>query len=361
MTARRGGLRASVRRNHGERASVAVNLTVTHPAGRPLAASGGPKVRDTRDVEAPRPDADAVRAALTRILASDMFASTGRMSRLLRFVVERTLDGHGDEIKEYVLGTEVFDRGADYDPRLDSIVRVEVRRLRTKLDEYYAGPGSGDPLVIRIRRGTYVPEFDVRPPAPAAPVAPGAPTVDPPAAMAAPASAAAPGGREPSGGRTLFWIGGMLTLLAAAIVMVQVARSPGPALADSTRPRLAVLPFAHLTPEDGQPAVARRVTDDITTMIVGLHEGLEIVPRASAGQFTAEPRVVRDVARALNADWLVEGTVRHQGATLVVEVRLIDAARDRKTWVERFYAAPEGLDDLTREIAAGIVAAAVGR
>ena len=99
-------------------------------------------------------DESAVRAALDRILASEAFASTARMSRLLRLVVERSLEGRADEIKEYVLGTEVFDRGPDYDPRLDAIVRVEARRLRTKLDEYYAGPGADDPVLVLIKRGT---------------------------------------------------------------------------------------------------------------------------------------------------------------------------------------------------------------
>ena len=77
-----------------------------------------------------------VRAALDHVLASQTFVNSGRLSRMLRFVVERTLDGQGDQLKEYLLGVEVFDRPSEYDPRLDSIVRVEARRLRAKLSEY---------------------------------------------------------------------------------------------------------------------------------------------------------------------------------------------------------------------------------
>ena len=98
-------------------------------------------------------EADAVRAQLDRILASPGFVNADRLSRFLRFVVERTLEGEGDQLKEYRLGTEVFDRPADYDPRLDSIVRVEARRLRSKLAEYYDGPGRTDPLSIRAAAG----------------------------------------------------------------------------------------------------------------------------------------------------------------------------------------------------------------
>src|SRR5688572_14132707 len=102
------------------------------------------------------PTADAVHPQLERILASPGFANAGRLSRFLRFVVERTLAGEGDQLKEYLIGTEVFDRAADYDPRLDSIVRVEARRLRAKLQEYYAGPGRDDSVTISVDKGSYV-------------------------------------------------------------------------------------------------------------------------------------------------------------------------------------------------------------
>src|SRR5688500_14338259 len=112
------------------------------------------------------PDAAAVRAQLERILASPGFANAGRLSRFLRFVVERTLDGEGDQLKEYRLGTEVFDRPSDYDPRLDSIVRVEARRLRSKLAEYYEGPGRADPIAIRVDKGSYTAAFERTTPEP---------------------------------------------------------------------------------------------------------------------------------------------------------------------------------------------------
>ena len=104
------------------------------------------------------PSPDEVRAQLERLLAAPAFAS-GRHPRFLRYVVDRTLAGEADQLKEYVLGMEVFDRSDGYDPRLDSIVRVEARRLRAKLGEYYAGAGADDPVVIEIPRGSYAPVF----------------------------------------------------------------------------------------------------------------------------------------------------------------------------------------------------------
>lgn len=102
---------------------------------------------------------EETRAELQRILASDTFLSARRSSSFLKFVVERHLADEADGIKEYLIGTEVFDRPAQFDPRLDPVVRIEAGRLRKKLDEYYEGPGAGDPIVIEIPKGGYVPAF----------------------------------------------------------------------------------------------------------------------------------------------------------------------------------------------------------
>ena len=101
-----------------------------------------------------------VRATLDALLASDGFINSLRLSRFLRFTVEKALAGEGAELKEYLLGTEVFDRGQDFDPRLDPIVRVEARRLRSKLQEYYDGPGRESPVRITMRKGSYAPAFE---------------------------------------------------------------------------------------------------------------------------------------------------------------------------------------------------------
>ena len=100
-----------------------------------------------------------VQAALDRILASVTFARTERLSRLLRFVVTRTIEGQGEQLKEYLLGVEVFDRRQSYDPRIDPIVRVDAARLRSKLREYYEKEGRDDAVLIDFNKGSYVPTF----------------------------------------------------------------------------------------------------------------------------------------------------------------------------------------------------------
>ena len=84
------------------------------------------------------------------------------MVRFLRFTVERTLAGQADQLKEYLIGVEVFDRKPSYDPRVDPIVRVEARRLRAKLKAYYDGDGSADAVLIEFVSGGYAPRLALR-------------------------------------------------------------------------------------------------------------------------------------------------------------------------------------------------------
>ena len=111
-----------------------------------------------RQFEESVPDAE-VRQQLRRIVESDVFRRSAQMERFLKLTVERTLLGRPEELKEYALGRDVFNRGEDYDPRTDSIVRVEAQRLRRKLRQYYESQGSRDPVVITLPPGSYVPVF----------------------------------------------------------------------------------------------------------------------------------------------------------------------------------------------------------
>jgi len=102
-------------------------------------------------------DAD-VRAQLQRILSSDIFARSDRLTAFLRFIVQQTLDGHGGALKEQLLALEVYGKGVDFNSAIDPIVRVDARRLRDKLREYYvsapAAPRSRCSLEWHRARGT---------------------------------------------------------------------------------------------------------------------------------------------------------------------------------------------------------------
>ncbi|HBY60686.1 MAG TPA: hypothetical protein DEH78_12745 [Solibacterales bacterium] len=96
---------------------------------------------------------------LSRILASPGFANSPRLSRLLRYLVERAQAGEPNDLKESVIGVLVFDREPGFDPRADSIVRSSARQLRYKLEEYYRTAGAGDPWRVELPKGSYVPLF----------------------------------------------------------------------------------------------------------------------------------------------------------------------------------------------------------
>src|ERR1043166_4897504 len=106
------------------------------------------------------PPADAVRAQLTRILASQIFSRSDRLTAFLTYIVEQTLAGHGAALKEQVLAMEVYGKGADFGGAVDPIVRVDARRLRDKLREYYAF-APHDRLIISVPKGSYAPIFQM--------------------------------------------------------------------------------------------------------------------------------------------------------------------------------------------------------
>src|SRR5713101_4300026 len=104
-------------------------------------------------------EAQAARRQLERVLESPGFAHNERLSRFLRFVVERHLEGRDHELKESVIAIEIFGRRPDYNPKHDAIVRTEAGRLRARLSEYYTGEGRSDALIIELPKGGYTPVF----------------------------------------------------------------------------------------------------------------------------------------------------------------------------------------------------------
>jgi hypothetical protein len=98
-------------------------------------------------------------AQLDRVLQSRTLHGSDSLRAFLRFVVDKTLDGQEGQLKEYVIATEVFGRGKNFDSHLDSVVRVQAGRLRTKLHEYYKTEGRHDPLILDLPKGKYLPSF----------------------------------------------------------------------------------------------------------------------------------------------------------------------------------------------------------
>lgn len=104
-------------------------------------------------------------AQIERLANSHVLHGSESLCKLLRYLANQTLDHPGTHPKEYQVATEVFGRPADFDPQLDSTVRVQAGRLRLKLAEYYALEGAEDAILVELPKGSYVLSFHYRVPA----------------------------------------------------------------------------------------------------------------------------------------------------------------------------------------------------
>jgi adenylate cyclase len=295
------------------------------------------------------PSEAEVRAALERVLSASLFANGGRASSLLRYLVEQTLAGGGERLKEYVVGVELFGRGDQFDPRVDTIVRVEARRLRARLDEYYSGPGAADPVRIEIPRGSYVPTFS------AAGVPSVAAVVEPEAASAQELAASPTPDRRP-----VLWVAGAALVAVVALAGWQLTANRSSAEAKASGIRIAVLPVAHFSTESEVAMIAARITDGVTAELARVPE-LSVVSRTTAARFASEAQPIRDAARALDAALVVEGSIVVEAGGVHAIMRIVDASLDRKVWVGEYDSAPDQIAALQKRIASEVASAVLTR
>ena len=116
-------------------------------------AQQGSTVELAKDIES------KVSGQLNRILSSKSFRQADRLKRFLTFIVEETVAGRAERLKEFVVGVEVFGKPESFDPRNDPIVRVQARRLRAQLARYYREEGQESELSIELPKGGYAPVF----------------------------------------------------------------------------------------------------------------------------------------------------------------------------------------------------------
>jgi Tol biopolymer transport system component len=169
------------------------------------------------------PSSALVRAELDRILASEFFVRSDRLSAFLRFIVDATLKGDGATLKEHVIAVGVYGKGTDFDTAADPIVRVDARRLRDKLREYYASAPPGE-IVISVPKGSYTPVFSH-----------GAAAVDTTVTGSPDEAAAALGGQPTTRVRWSRWgaiaVGGALAVaLLPLVTSMTRSRMPAPRL-----------------------------------------------------------------------------------------------------------------------------------
>ena len=275
--------------------------------------------------ESSTPSPEAVRQQLQAILASRSFVTATRARRFLTYIVEQTLAGQTDAIKELVLGTEVFDRPADFDPKVDTIVRVEAGKLRKRLEEYYADEGVSAAVRIEVPKGTYVPQFQY--------------------CARTPAPAASPRYR---------YAAGILALLLVAAGAWGTWRFRVPAA--PVNPSIAVLPFLNLSAEPGNEYFTDGLAEELTDALSNAG-GLRVASRTSAFMFRSKPADVHEIGSKLHVGYVVEGSVRKQGDRLKVTAQLIRTDDGYHVWSGSFERQLSDVFQVQQELAGSLVTA----
>jgi len=270
---------------------------------------------------------DLVRQHLETVLDSPPFRRVGGQAKLLRYIVEHTLDGDQDSLKEYLLGMDVFQRGQDFDPKADAVVRVEALRLRARLEKYYSGEGKSSPVVIELPRGGYVPTFHLREPA-------------------APKS---------SGGRRAFpWIAAAvagIVIVSAVYLGVRRPRSPG-----AGGNSLAVLPFLNLTGNPENQYVCDGFVEDLTTELSTI-PALHVAARTSASAIRGRSVDVREIGRQLGVSAVLEGSLRQDDKDWVISAQLVDTSDGYHLWSQTYRGGREAVMAMEGNISTAVVRA----
>ncbi len=354
---------------------------------KPLHNGRVAQVPGSSETEALAADAtfeDRVRMELSRVLSSKTFQIAEAQKRFLRFAVEHTIAGSAGEVKEYTLGVHVFNRGERFDPRLDPIVRVEARKLRTRLTKFYEAEGGQ--LRIQLPPRGYVPVFrEVGPDA--------APSEEPPVEAAdtvrsdigvtvpdelAPEPAAiwgesvpsprhvAPKGWPAMGGLTFlkeFAISRRPGIIVALLALASLAIYAGHLILQERRvanspASIAVLPFQNLGGKDDS------FSDGLTAELIdslGRVGGLQVVARTSAFQFRGSSADIREIGRKLNVRAVLEGSVRLYDNRLRITAELDDTRNGFRIWSDSYERDLADVLLVQRDISQAIVLALQGQ
>ncbi len=211
---------------------------------------------------------EAVREQLEKLLASPHFAFTPRCQSLLRYLVEVSLEGNAESLKERNIGIEVFGRDAAYDTNADPVVRVAISEIRKKLAQYYFELGNQEQLRIELPTRSYAPEFSLPENPSRKDGAPHRPdNVLPEAATAQTAAEASPASVGDSWARgRMRWIAGLaafLLVICVAVLVWRVASAKSPLetfwapVVNSPNPVLLCLGQLHATHVELDPDASR--------------------------------------------------------------------------------------------------------
>ncbi len=223
---------------------------------------------------------DEITSQLDRLLSSSLFLQSQRQCRFLRYIVDEALAGNANRLKGYTIGIEVFDRDTSFDPNIDSIVRVEAGRLRSKLREYYLTEGINDAVLLELPKGSYAPVFSRNKPD-------------------------------------------------------DTVTNNSDLKQEYTQNSVAVLPIRSLSDDPKLNYFSDGMTDAIISTLAK-NKSLKVISLTSVMQFKNTQKSLKQIADELNVSHIVEGTVFKDNNMIRIAAQLINSKTDFHLWSETF-------------------------
>ncbi|MGB6034918.1 MAG: hypothetical protein WBG42_01530 [Cryomorphaceae bacterium] len=247
---------------------------------------------------------EGVMTELDHVLSSDVFSRSPVLSNFLRFIVSETLENRTEGLKEYTIAVSALGKPSDFNPQIDAIVRIHAGRLRRLLKEYYAEGGAGDPIIIEVIKGSYVPVFRANSyPEPHLDIHP-----------------------EPH-------------------LEIAVSAERKPAQYSRSKLTLAILPFRNLCPNKEYQFFADGFGEELTRSFSHFQD-IAVIAHHSTRKYSDAPDDVRSIGADLGAHYLIDGSIKRTPDQIIVNVGLIDTMSGLQLWSQAFNC-PLNIDNLT--------------
>jgi serine/threonine protein kinase/TolB-like protein/Flp pilus assembly protein TadD len=294
-----------------------------------------------------------IKQRLQQVLASKPFAAADKLQQILTYLMEESLAGRGEQINQTSIAVDVLGRDARFDPSLDSLVRVEAGRLRTKLREYYYEEGKEDTVRFELPKGRYIPRITITQPGTGQ-----IETTEPPVE---------PGVRQRQHLLPALAIG-LITAILLVTVFVQhrldvetvpvdvpVQRTVDKAETPAELPlrkSVAVLPFENRSDEKKDVHFTNGLHDDMLTQLTKIAD-LKVISRTSVMQYRDTTTPLPQIAEALQVDTILTGSVQRSGDRIRIHVQFINARTDEHLWAESYdrELTTANIFDVQREVA----------
>lgn len=279
------------------------------------------------------PSHENILEQLTLILSSPRFSGSSVLSEFLDFAVRETLDGRGHALKEYTIGVHALGKDPDFNPQLDSIVRIHAGRLRRALKEYYYEDGMHDPIIISIPKGSYIPVFDIRTNL----------GDDPDARL------------NGESGRIEFHIPGK-----QADTNHSSSKGLGKSLPPN-KPSIAVLAFKKIGSGEAANFFSKSISEFLCTELTQF-ESLKVISFHSSAHAQLGSLGMKDIGKMLGADYVFTGTTEEAADHFRLFVQLNCCESGQQLWA-RAFEKPKEADNywaFQAKVVEGILAASTG-